>query len=377
MKYFLLILITCFTPVTVFLYGEDNINIVLAGSVQAGNVASAQEALKNGADINFIDEDWPLFITAVTSNDVPMVGFFLKNGVNTELKGPDGKTALMHALSLRNSSITEMLINAGANLKAVDPAKKNILMYAAEGNNPKVLKKLLDNGFNRSLKSTADKTALDYAIEARAVDCSRILSRLDSLPMDFLEAVMKGDESLCRKLLADGASPSTKDKNGKAVIVLAIELGYDRIVRMLLENGVDPNATHFKKKDLSLFIFAMHNGKYLCALELLKKGADTNFNYKYNNGKTALMLAVIEKQTSLINLLLEKKFSPDITDDFGNTALMFAAENNLFSVVSALLEKGADPTIRQVDGKTASDIAKAKGHYQIIKLLSEAGKKWI
>lgn len=369
-------LISIFIFYAAVLCAED-VNIVFAGAVQAGNVNEAVEALKNGADINYIDEEWPLFITAVTSNDVPMVNFFLQNGVDRELKGPDGKTALMHALSLRNANIAEMLINAGADLKAQDPTKKNILMYAAEGNNSKVLKKLLDSGFDRNLRSSADKTALDYAVDARAAECVRIISKLDTLPMDFIEAVIKGDESSVRKLIGEGASPSAKDKNGKAAIVHAIELGHDRIVRILLENGIDPDGSYFKKKEISLFIFAMYNGKYSCALELLKKGTDTNFNHRYKDGRTALMLAMIEKQTALTSMLLEKKFSVDTTDDFGNTSLMFAAENNLFSVVSALLEKGADPTIRQADGKKASDIAKTKGHLQIFKLLSDAEKKWI
>lgn len=358
------------------LFAED-VNILFAGAVQAGNVNGASEALKNGADINYIDEEWPLFITAVTSNDIPMVKFFIQNGVDLELKGPDGKTALMHALSLRNGSIAEILVNAGSDLKANDPGKKNILMYAAEGNNSKVLTKLLSSGFDRNLKSAADKTALDYAVDARSAECVRIISRLDTLPMDFINAVIKGDETAVRKLLNDGASPSAKDKNGKAAIVHAIELGHDRIVRILLENGADPDGPYFKKKEVSLFIFAIHNGKYQCALELLKKGTETNFNHKFSNGKTALMLAIIEKQTSLITILLEKKISVDITDDFGNTALMFAAENNLFSVVNRLLEKGADPTIRQAEGRKASDIAKEKGYIQIFNLLTDAQKKWI
>lgn len=369
-------LISIFIFYAAALCAED-INIVFAGAVQAGNVNEAAEALKNGADINYIDEEWPLFITAVTSNDVPMVNFFIQNRVNLELTGPDGKTALMHVLSLRNANIAEMLINAGADMKAQDPSKKNILMYAAEGNNSKVLKKLLDSGFDRNLRSTADKTALDYAVDARAAECVRIISKLDTLPMDFIEAVIKGDESSVRKLIGEGASPSARDKNGKAAIVHAIELGHDRIVRILLESGIDPDGSYFKKKEVSLFIFAMHSGKYSCALELLKKGTAANFNHRYKDGRTALMLAMIEKQTVLTNMLLEKKFSVDTTDDFGNTALMFAAENNLFSAVSALLEKGADPTIRQADGKKASDIAKTKGHIQIFKLLSDAEKKWI
>lgn len=376
MKFYSAFTFSIFILSFAWLHGQEDY-IPFASAVQAGNCAAAEEAIKNGADVNYIDEEWPLFITAVTSNDTPMVALFLNNRVNTELAGPDGRTALMHSLSLKNETITEMLIKAGANLNAVDPSGKNILMYAAEGNNTKLLKKLLDSGFDRSKRSTSDKTAMDYAIDARATDSFRILSRLDTMPLDFIDAVQKGDENLVRKLLKEGASPEIKDKNGKAAIVFAIELGYENIVKILLENGADPNGVHFKKKEQTLFVFAMHNGKYGCAALLLKKGGTADYNYRYSGRRTALMLSIIEKQSALTALLVEKKFSVDIDDDFGNTALIYATENNLFSVVLQLLEKGADPTIRQVDGKTASDIAREKGHSQIFKLLSEAEKKWI
>ena len=353
------------------------IDIEFSAAIQAGNCVAAAEALKKGADINHIDEEWPLFVTAVTSNDVQMVRFFLNNGVNTELLGPDGKTALMHSLSLRNKEITALLVKAGADLKAKDPSNKNIMMYAADGNNPELLKLLLDMGFDRKVKSKADKTALDYAVDARAAECSRILSRLDTLPMDFIEAVEKGDLNLARKLINDGADINTKDKNGKAAILISIEKGHENIVKFLLDKGVDPNGSYFKSKDATLFVFAMHNGKYAEAVHLLRAGATANFNHRYKDGKTALMLAITNNNPSLINLLTDKKQNIDITDSFGNTALMFAAEANMFSVVSKLLEKGADPTIRQVEGKTASDIAKSKGHTQISRLLFEAEKKWI
>ncbi|MGI6395225.1 MAG: ankyrin repeat domain-containing protein [bacterium] len=357
--------------------GAKEVDTELSIAVQAGNVNAAEEALKKGADINHVDDEWPLFVTAVTSNDIKMVKFFLDNGVNTELVGPDGKTALMHSLSLRNGEMTAMIVKAEANLRATDPAGKNIMMYAAEGNNPLLLKLLLDMGFDRNVRSKADKTPLDYAVDARAAECSRILSKLDTLPIDFLSAVEKGDASLVRNAINSGVDINIKDKNGKAAILIAIEKSHTNIVRLLLEKGVDPSANYFKNKDATLLTYAIHNGKLAEAVLLLKAGAKANFNHRYKDGKSALIIAIESSNHSLITLLIEEKQNIDITDSFGRTALMFAAESNMFSVVSKLLEKGADPTIRQVDGKTASDIAKAKGHLQISKLLTEAEKKWI
>ncbi len=368
--FFLIFLLT-----SVISAGE--IDIEFSAAIQAGNCVAASEALKKGADINYVDEEWPLFITAVTSNDIQMVRFFLNNSVNTELNGPAGTTALMHALSLKNAEITALLVKSGSDLKAKDPSNKNIMMYAAEGNSPELLKLLLDMGFDRKVRSKADKTALDYAVDARAAECSRILSKLDTLPMDFIEAVEKGDVNLAKKLVGDGADINTKDRNNKAAILVAIENGHENILKFLLEKGADPNGSYFKNKNATLFVFAMHNGRFNEAVHLLRAGATANFNHRYKDGKTALMLAITNNNPSLINLLVDKKQNIDTIDSFGNTALMFAAEANLFSVVSKLLEKGADPTIRQVEGKTASDIAKAKGHLQISNLLAQAEKKWI
>ena len=113
----------------------DELNDSFSAAVQAGNVKAAADLFAKGADINFVDEEWPLFVTAVTSNDVKMAEFFIKNGVDLELKGPDGKTALLHAISLKNKQLVGMLITAGADLKAEDLNGKNALMYAAEANN--------------------------------------------------------------------------------------------------------------------------------------------------------------------------------------------------------------------------------------------------
>ena len=52
-----------------FFVFADELNDSFAAAVQAGNVKTATEVFAKGADINFVDEDWPLFVTAVTSGD--------------------------------------------------------------------------------------------------------------------------------------------------------------------------------------------------------------------------------------------------------------------------------------------------------------------
>jgi len=359
------------------LLSSDDASLTLAAAVAAGNSTAAQKAFSEGADVNYIDEDWPLFITAVTSNDVKMTELFIKNSVNIEITGPDKKTALMHALSMRHEKLVDLLLNAGSDLKAADSDGKNILMYAAENDFDKLLRTLLDKGFDRNKRSKKDKTALDYAIAARVKKTFRILSQLETMPREFIEAVDKGNVSKCRALLQEGANGYMKDSNGKPAILIAIDNGHGQIVSLILKKGLDPNMKFFKNKKLTLFVYAVHNMKYQSALEILKAGGRADFNHRYKDGKTALMIAIDQKNAALINLLLTQNFDPNRTDQFGNTALMYAAQMNLYSVTDKLLEKGGDPTIRQVDGKTASDIAEKKGNSRIKHLLKKAEKKFL
>ncbi|MBO4699039.1 ankyrin repeat domain-containing protein [bacterium] len=356
-------------------FAED-VNESFSAAVQAGNVKAAADFFAKGADINFVDEEWPLFVTAVTSNDVKMAEFFIKNGVNLELKGPDGKTALLHAISLKNTQLVSMLITAGADLKAEDLNGKNALMYAAEANNAELMHKLLKSGFSEKTKSKAGKTALDYAIDARAQETYRILSKKNTLPMDFINAVEKGDAKAVKTLISEGADVKTKDKNGKAAIVIATEKGYAEVLKLILENGADPNGKYFKNPKANLFILSMHNSHFDAALVLLKSGVATDFNHKFQGGKTALMIAIETGKNDLTTYLLLKKFNVDATDDFGNTALIYAVKHDLFSVAKKLLELGADPTLRQVDGKTALDIAKSENKSSMVRILTEAEKNW-
>ncbi|MBP5435834.1 ankyrin repeat domain-containing protein [bacterium] len=162
-----------------FFVFADELNESFAAAVQAGNVKTATEVFAKGADINFVDEDWPLFVTAVTSGDVAMTEFFIKNGVNLELKGPDGKTALLHAISLKNKKIVDMLLAAGAEIKTEDAAGKDTLMYAVKQNLFSVVKKLLELGADPTLRQVEGKTALDIAKSQNNQSLARILSEAE------------------------------------------------------------------------------------------------------------------------------------------------------------------------------------------------------
>jgi len=60
---------------------------------------------------------------------------------------------------------------------------------------------------------------------------------------NFLQAIKRKQLAIVHAFLAAGASPDTRDDQGRPAIIWAVASGRPEIVRFLLEQGADPNAT--------------------------------------------------------------------------------------------------------------------------------------
>lgn len=127
------------------------------------------------------------------------------------------------------------------------------------------------------------------------------------------------------------------NKDGWTALHLAAHYGHDRLVKMLLAYGADPNAR--SQNDLAntpIHAAAAGGSKSLGAIRtLLAYGADVN-----------------------------------ATQHGGYTALHAAAQNGDRAMVDLLLARGADPAMRSTDGMNAATFAREKGHAEIAALFN-------
>ena len=109
-----------------FLFVKDW-NAIIVKSIKKGDLASVQEAIKNGADIEFKDasETTPLML-AVKSNNSALVGVLLSAGAKVDARDEGGKTALLFAARRGCIDIVQALL-----VRRADP---NIKCY--EGTTP-------------------------------------------------------------------------------------------------------------------------------------------------------------------------------------------------------------------------------------------------
>jgi ankyrin repeat protein len=123
-------------------------------------------------------------------------------------------------------------------------------------------------------------------------------------------------------------------------LIKAAKKGQTDKVVALLAKGADPNA---KDKDGSALLQALDNNHPETADALLAKGAD--INAVRSDGYTAFLAACSRCLEPYVKRLLEKRVDVKVRTNSGAGALWFAAKTCSASIVETLIASGADPNL--------------------------------
>ena len=219
--------------------------------------------------------------------------------------------AVIAAVRARDRATLERLIAADPALAtSKDAAGSTPLHHAAGFGTLDSLTFLIDKGADVNAKNRRGSTPLFWALH---------------------------DESKVRLLIARGAAVKIKQVEGRTPVYQAAVLGNGyAVLRLLLENGGDPNAATL-------------------------------------NGLTPLNAAALRGDVDAMRLLIDKGAHVDAKNGAGATALMGAATNGSGSAVQLLLDSGADARARTKLGETALGNAAGAGSAEAVKLLLDRG----
>ena len=115
---------------------------------------------------------------AAEANDLALINKLLKQGAELECRNPygvAGDTPLAVACARRSYEAAEALCAHGAELDARDYFQYTPLMLAACNGQTKICERLLALGADPSLKNKDGKTALDRARECNNPECAALL----------------------------------------------------------------------------------------------------------------------------------------------------------------------------------------------------------
>jgi len=190
---------------------------------------------------------------AIAKRELPAIVKAIDRGADVNLSAPDGRTALMIAAGEGDLGLVERLIQAGANVNARNDRGGTALMYAALEDSPKVLELLLARGAKPDLQAKNGWTALMLAAARGHTECATRLLAHRANPnladvygwTPLMRAVHEQRAGVADALLANRAIDlNAVDEAGNTALHHAAVEGALDLAQKLLAAGADP-----KRKD--------------------------------------------------------------------------------------------------------------------------------
>ena len=317
-----------------------------------GHTREIKGLLEQGANINGRNEDGnTALICAITSKQSETAIFLLESGADMSVRSSSGKRRppLYHATDVGDLVTAQYLLDHGAPVNEKDWYGQNYFVEV-------ILSEKLD-AINLLLRYGAD-------VNARDVSGSPVITH----------AVKKGNMELVRLLLGHGANANARDYSGHPLISLASSNGQPELVQLLLGSGADPNVRTFT--GVPILVDAVQRGRVDLAKIFLSAGANPNATDIMG---TSILLATVRSdklsdadKDALVRTLLAHGANSNVTDSWGLTGLAHAAAADNIAMVRLFLAHGADPN-QLVHGDTLLVNAIDKRKTEQARLLVEHG----
>ncbi|XP_060595166.1 fibronectin type 3 and ankyrin repeat domains protein 1-like isoform X2 [Ruditapes philippinarum] len=209
-------------------------------------------------------------------------------------KEPMNGEHLHKALNRQDLEMLEKIIESG-DVKIDVPDKYGFspLMQASVKGYESCVELLLKHGADVNLRNDAGKTALMLACYAGQLECVKILRKYGAKYDDF-------------------------DRGGSAPIHWAVDGGCVKLLDWMIEDGADVNLRDLNSLWTPLIRCASVSGHRDIGVSLLQNHADINAQDR--DGKTALMLSILNGHQALLEVLLKKNADIKLKNEYGKTA---------------------------------------------------------
>jgi ankyrin repeat protein len=301
--------------------------------------------------------DWTPLTQAVQSQLEPIAQLLLTEGANVDKPGPRDSTPLHIAVEIalrdRKTQLRDIILKKNPKVDVKDADGKTPLMIAAAG----------------------DFGSVELLLKRKAT-----IDLQDNYKSTALQIASANDKyAIVELLLTEGADPNIVNDMGQNALMQAAWNKADQKIASLLlaaKKPIDVNAKDKFGRTALILAAKEKNSSFID--ELIKNGKNLDVNLCDNEGDTALIVAAKYADAITVKAILQSgKVKIDMPNKDQRTALLVAAfaDKRPADIFPAILAAGPNVNWRDVDGNTALHLAVKKTNQDAVKALLGANAK--
>lgn len=343
--------------------------VPLVDAAQARDMAGVRLLLKQPRATAAVTKDGTTALHVATDlDDLELATLLVRAGANVKAANRYGVTPIYSAAVHGNAAMLRLLLDAGADANAPLPEGETPLMTASRTGKVDAMRVLLTHGADVNAKEKwKNQTALMWAAHEGNTDAIKLLVEAGAKLHDrsvfgwtpLLFAARQGQTEALRALVAAGANVNDVLPDGTSAIVTAVQgLNYEAAA-VLLDLGVDPDASGQGWTALHQIAWSRRP----------QRGQNNPGQKPQGNlGSLDLARVLVNKYGADVNARQTKEPNSDMEgrnslNRYGATPFFLAAKSVDVPLMEVLLELGADPFVGNVDGDSPLMVAAGVGVY--------------
>ena len=313
------------------------------------------------------------FLLALTNEDQRIVELLMNRGADVNVQTQSGLTPLWFSLEKNDMALFNQFAGKGANVNSIRNGETP-LTYAIKKDQSALITSLLGFGADPTVDNASGQTPLSMTLRNNKTELfgqlllqgKQNLNKPNRYGYTLLDEAFKySNSTLIKSLIDQGATFGPAQQQKKLTpLMYAIEYGKNDLIYELIEPATINQESFFGKTAL---ILAIEQGNTSLMQELVQRGA--NVNQKNYMGNAPIGYAVISEDPNLVRQLISSGANVNTFNQYGSTPLIEAAYFNLPQIASLLINAGADRNHRANYGDNAFDIAQKYDNAAVLQVL--------